>query len=125
MHGFFKRAARAATDLTFLAIAAGCHSSPTDSNPSRFTSKTITGTSASQQLIIKFRPDTIACDPAGIARLSAVTRVSMEFVRQMSGQACVVRQLASSAEDISKGQAILKQHSSIEWVEPDAVMKAL
>jgi hypothetical protein len=118
---FFKRTV---TNLILLLLAVGCHSSPTDSNSSRLTSNAPTDASTSQQLIIKFKPDTIACSPEGIARLSLATRVSLEFIRQMSGQACVVKQLAGSAEGISKGQTLLKQHPSIEWVEPDALMKA-
>src|SRR4051794_31148009 len=64
----------------------------------------------SQQLIVKFKPNTIACDAHEIAHLSAVTGVPLEHVRPMSGGACVVQQRAASAEDLSHGQHTLKQH---------------
>lgn len=80
---------------------------------------------ASRQLIMKFRPHTVACDPAGIAQLSLATRVPLEFVRTMSGGACVVKQSADSADGLSKGRETLGKHPAVEYLEPDAVMKAL
>lgn len=81
--------------------------------------------SASRQLIIKFKPDTIACTPAGIAQLSSATRVSLEFVRTMSGGACVVKQFAEDADILLRGQKTLEENPAVEYLEPDAVMKAL
>ncbi|HSL04887.1 MAG TPA: hypothetical protein VK901_15270 [Nitrospiraceae bacterium] len=78
----------------------------------------------SQQLIVKFKPNTIACDAPEIARLSAVTRVPLEHVRPMSGDACVINQLADNAADLSQGEETLKQHPAIEWLEEDRMMKA-
>jgi hypothetical protein len=80
--------------------------------------------SASRQLIIKFSPGTIACTPSGIARFSATTHVSLEFVRTMSGDACVVKQIAGSADELQRGQNTLKEYPAVEYLEPDAVMKA-
>ena len=34
-----------------------------------------------QQVIVKFKPNTIACDATQIAHLSAVTRVPLQYVR--------------------------------------------
>lgn len=79
----------------------------------------------SQQLIVMFKPNTIVCDTAGIAHLSAFTQVPLEYVRSMSGGACVIQQLANHAADFSRGQELLKQHSAIEWLEEDRMVKAL
>jgi hypothetical protein len=43
----------------------------------------------------------------------------------MSGDACVVKQFADSAEYLSHGQKTLKENPAVEYLEPDAVMKAL
>ncbi len=85
---------------------------------------TIAKAPVSLQLIVKFAPDTFACDPAGIARLSLAMRVSLEFVRTMSGGACVVKQSADSQDDLARGRETLERHPAVEYLEPDAVMKA-
>lgn len=82
-------------------------------------------TSAFRQLIIKFRLGAIACDAAGIARFSSATRVPLEYIRPMSGDACVVRQSADSATGLEAGQETLRQHPDVELLEPDVRMKAL
>jgi len=76
-----------------------------------------------QQLIIKFKPDTIACDAEGIARVASALPVKLMHVRAMSGQACVIRQMADTEGDLAKGQVLLRQHPDVEWLEPDAIMK--
>ena len=104
--------------------AIGCQSAPTmadfQSSP-----QAIAKTTTVQQLIIKFRSNTIACDPAGILRLSSATRVPLEYVRAMSGDACVVRQLTGDANDFFREQELLRQHPAVEWLEQDAKKKAL
>ena len=105
--------------------AGGCQQPSSRANPPRPSPTTVIKASASQQLIIKFKPDTIACNPAGIAQLSSTTHVSLEFVRTMSGDACVVKQFADSADDLLHGQNTLKEYPAVEYLEPDAVMKAL
>ncbi len=77
------------------------------------------------QLILKFKPDTLACDAAGVARLAFDTGVSVELLRPMSGHACVIRQISRSQADVLTGQAILQGHPAIEWIEQDRVMKTL
>lgn len=57
--------------------------------------------------------------------MSAVTRVPLEYVRPMSGDACVIKELADDAAGLSQGQETLKQHPAIEWLEEDKMMKAL
>jgi hypothetical protein len=79
---------------------------------------------ASRQLIIKFKPGTIACTPAGIAQLSSTTRVPLEFVRTMSGDACVVKQFSDNADILSHGQKTLEENPAVEYLEPDAVVEA-
>ena len=100
-----------------LLVGSGCGHQPSPT--------TIIKASASRQLLIKFKPNTIACNPAGIAQLSSTTHVSLEFVRTMSGDACVVKQSADTAEILLHGQKTLKENPAVEYLEPDAVMNAL
>ena len=93
-------------------------------NPSELSPTTTIKTLVSQQLIIKFKTNTIECNPVGIAQLSSTTHVSLEFVRTMSGDACVVKQSADSEDGLFQGQKTLKQNPAVEYVEPDAVLKA-
>jgi hypothetical protein len=83
------------------------------------------GTASVRQLIIKFKPNTITCDAAGIAQLSSATRVPLEYVRPMSGGACVVRQLSGEADKFLRDEELLKKHPAIEWLEQDARKRAL
>lgn len=79
-----------------------------------------------RQLIVKFKPQTLPCTAAGIARLSSATATRLEYVRPMSGDACVVRQIGQSgdAADLAQGEQRIRQHPALEWMEPDARMKA-
>jgi hypothetical protein len=105
---------------------AGAHQPPSLLiNPPQPSPATIIKASVSRQLIIKFKPDTISCNPAGIAELSLATHVSLEFVRPMSGDACVVKQFADSADGLLRGQKTLKDNSAVEYLEPDSIIKAL
>lgn len=80
---------------------------------------------AFRQLIIRFKPGTVACDAAAIARFAAAVGVSLQFVRPMSGEACVVRQTAESVRRLQDDLETIKKHPAVQWAEPDAVMKAL
>ena len=80
---------------------------------------------SSRQLIVKFRPDTVPCTPAGISGLSRASRVPLEFVRPMSGGACVVRQFADGEGGFLEGEKALKGNPAVEYLEPDTVMKPL
>jgi len=113
--------------MAAMVIAGGCQmpSSPSAGSPSQPAPMSIGKGRVSQQLIIKFKSITIACDAAGIAGLSSATEVPLEHVRPMSGDACVVKQFADNAIGLSQGQEILKQHPAIEWLEEDRMMKAL
>jgi hypothetical protein len=50
-------------------------------------------------------------------------KVPLEWLRPMSGDACVVIQSAGNQGELGKGQERLAQHPDIEWVEIDAVMQ--
>jgi hypothetical protein len=78
-----------------------------------------------QQFIIKFKPGTFACDTEGIAQLSSTTQVPLEFVRPMSGEACVIRQPSGDEDELVRSQQLLKQHPAVEWLERDAKKRAL
>ena len=99
--------------------------SPSASSPPLLPPMSSGAVQVSQQLIVMFKPNTIACDAAGIAHLSAVTQVPLEHVRPMSGDACVIQQRADTAAGFSRGQELLKQHPAIEWLEEDKLIKAL
>jgi hypothetical protein len=118
---------RHAVTLAAIVMGVGCQMPPSPSINSlpQPAPMSIGEIRVSQQLIVKFRPDTIACDAPEIAHLSAVTGVPLEHVRPMSGGACVVQQWAANAEGLSHGQETLKQHPAIEWLEEDRMMKAL
>jgi hypothetical protein len=98
---------------------------PPPDDPHRPSTTTNTKASASRRLIIKFRPDTVPCTPAGIAQFSSATHVSLEYVRAMSGDACVVTQFAEDAGDLLRGQETLRGNPAVEYLEQDAMMKAL
>jgi hypothetical protein len=102
-----------------LAAMTGCHSSSlatVSAQPAQ--------SAVARQLIIKFKPGALACDADGIAQLSSATRVPLEYVRPMSGDACVVRQL-SREDNFLRDEELLKQHPAIEWLQEDARKKAL
>lgn len=105
------------------AVAPGWENTESMASPQPSPTK-INKAPASRQLIIKFRPGTIACTPAGIAQLSSTTRVPLEFVRTMSGDACVVKQFADHADIFSHGQKTLEENPAVEYLEPDAVVEA-
>jgi hypothetical protein len=77
------------------------------------------------QFIIKFKVNTLTCDLAGIARLAADTGTAIEYVRSMSGGACVIRQSLSGDTSSLEQLTIFKHHPAVEWVEQDRVMKTL
>jgi hypothetical protein len=102
--------------------ASGCY--PAVSDPGLAQPVNAAG-SANQRLIIKFKSAGITCDADGIAKLSATTRVSIEFIRPMSGDACVIQQSADSPEGLVQGQEVLRRHPAVEWLEQDRKMRAL
>ena len=108
--------------MVILAVA-GCQTPPAiaDSVPSP---QPVANTAA-RQLIINFKPNTIACNAAGIMQLSSATRVPLEYVRPMSGNACVIKQLAVDANDVLREQELLRHHPAVEWLGQDEKKKAL
>jgi len=107
------------------AAAGGCLHPSSLNNPAQPSPATKIKAPTTQQLIIKFKPDTIACTPEGIAQFSSTTRVSLEFVRIMSGDACVVKQSADNADNLLRGQKTLEENPAVEYLEPDAILKEL
>lgn len=77
----------------------------------------------SHQLIIKFKPGTIGCDKSGVARFSDSQGVQLVLIRPMSGAACVVTHLAVDGKTLIQELEKLNRHASVEWAEPDALMK--
>lgn len=111
----------------FFSILTACQSSTVDDGTLKLAPAFNTNTTAYRQLIIKFKDATYRCSPADIARLAAQIDVPLELTRPLSGNACVIkiRQLRSGSGDFDQGQKLLKEHPSIEWVEPDAVMRTM
>lgn len=122
MHHFIVKAIATVFQSSLLAGLAACHSFAINDGPR--TREASANAAPYQQLIVRFKPATFGCDAAGIARLAEQIGVRLEVVRPMSGNACVIRQMHGS-EGFSQGRKKLQQHPSIEWVEPDSVMKPL
>ena len=111
-------------NLMVILAVGGCKS-PTVMVDSLSSPQLVSNTVTARQLIIKFKPDTLACNAAEIAQLSSATRVPLEYVRSMSGNACVIKQLAVDTNEFLRGQELLRQHPAIEWLEQDTRKKAL
>ena len=109
-------------NLIAIVVMAGCQTSFVMADSQ--SSPQAGANTATRQLIIKFKPDTISCNTAGIAQLSSATQVSLEYVRPMSGDACVVKLLDVDANSLRE-QELLRQHPAIEWLEQDEKKKAL
>lgn len=107
---------------TFALHAAGCESSSTSRQPAPFTPG-IPAMLVSQQLILKFKPNSIACNAQEIVRWSGTVGVPLEWLRPMSGDACVVIQKAGTPAELVKGQEALKKRGDVEWMEIDAPMQ--
>src|SRR3569832_1571947 len=89
-------------------IALGCQSSPAESGPTRIATASAAHSSVAQQLIIKFKPtnaERFVCDANSSARLAAATDSTLDFVRVMSGDACVVRQRANNKNELLQKQS--------------------
>jgi len=61
------------------------------------------------------------CDATQLAHLSAVTRVPLQHVRPLSGNACVIQQRAEDVTGLSHGQNTLKCHPVIEWLDEEMI----
>ena len=127
MGGFTKQSRWDRVTLVAMVLVGGCQMPPSPSTTSTppHTPMSRGEGRVSQQLIVMFKPNTIACNAAGIAHLSTITQIPLEHVRPMSGDACVIKQFADYAAGFSRGQELLKQHPAIEWLEEDRLMKAL
>jgi hypothetical protein len=110
---------------TFSFHAVGCESaSAAVSTSAHATNPSAVKRSAaqvSQQLIIKFK--SVACSAQGIARFAKTAGVKLQWLRQMSGDACVLIQSAATPDALMNAQEGLKKHPEVEWLEIDAVMQ--
>lgn len=102
-----------------LMLGAGCASAPGVSKADAVAQRML----IVSQLIIKFKPAAQACDAAAIARLAADIRIAIEFVRPMSGDACVVKLSSRDAAAAVDERNRLQRHPAIEGLESDRVMK--
>jgi hypothetical protein len=108
---------------TFSFHASGCESASAPGHAKSTSAATLPAAQVSQQLIVKFKPESIACSAPGIARFAKSTGVKLQWLRQMSGDACVVIQRAATPDELMKAQEGLKKHPEVEWMEIDAVMQ--
>jgi hypothetical protein len=108
---------------TFSVHASGCESASTSRHAVNPSVAQRVAAQVSQQLIIKFKPKSVACSAQGIAHFSATADVRLQWLRQMSGDACVVIQSDATPEALMKAQGELKKHPEVEWLEIDAVMQ--
>jgi hypothetical protein len=115
----------AALSASFLVVAAGCQSSPSGNAAAKAGTTPLANAGDFRQLIVKFKSATFDCNSSDISRLAAQTGTRLEFVRPMSGDACVIRQIRGSTDDYLRERKLLQQHPSIEWVGPDAIMKTM
>jgi hypothetical protein len=124
MAGLTTQSHRDRVPLVAMVMVVGCQISPPPSpgSPPQLTLMSLAEMRVSQQLIIKFKSDTMACDAGGIASLSSATQVPLRHVRPLSLDTCVVRQFADHAEGLSHEQERLTQHPAIEWLEEDRKM---
>ncbi|MDO9216294.1 MAG: hypothetical protein Q7U14_03420 [Lacisediminimonas sp.] len=101
--------------ITVLALGAGCSSAGDGAREP----------AAGPQLIVKFRSGTLACDDAGIARLSAQAGLRLRLIRPMSGDACVIRlQDAVDSAATAAALAAIRGLPPVQYAEPDAPMRA-
>jgi hypothetical protein len=109
-----------------IVLFTGCRSTAADASPANRASPD--AGKATQQLILKLKSPSssgFACRSDGIASLGAAVGAMLEFVRPMSGGACVVRLEAPGPSELTQAFSRLKRHSAVEWVEADSIMKAL
>jgi hypothetical protein len=115
----------AALSASFLVVAAGCQSSPSGNAATKAGATPLANAGDFRQLIVKFKSSTFRCNSSDVSQLAAQTGTRLEFVRPMSGDACVIRQIRGRTDDYLRDQKLLQQHPSVEWVEPDAIMKTM
>lgn len=82
----------------------------------------VSAAGVSRGLILKLKGKEGACDGRQVRALASETGQSLDFLRPMSGGACVVVQHGASAESLDAGLRRLRQLDAVEWAEIDAVM---
>ena len=108
-----------------ISMLAGCHFPSSVEQKTWAAKMPVSGETAAviQQLIIKFKPDTVSCDADGIARFAYAIGLSLQYVRMMTGDACVVKLFSDSDEQSMRAQRLLKQRPEVEWAEVDAIRR--
>jgi hypothetical protein len=119
----FARLAACVLTATFSFHASGCESASASRHVANPSAAQLASAPVSQQLIIKFKPRSVACSAQGIAGFAKTAGVRLQWLRQMSGDACVLIQSAATPDALMKAQEGLKKHPEIEWLEIDAVMQ--
>ena len=114
----------ALNNLMAVAVVTGCQAASV-STESTSAPQSVSNNSFTRQLMIKFRPNTLDCSAAGIARLSSATHLNLEYIRTMSGDACVIKLLTVDTHDYVRANELLRKHPAVEWVEPDSKKKAM
>jgi hypothetical protein len=108
-----------------ISMLAGCHLPSSDHQEARAVNIPASGEKAAviQQLIIKFKPDTVSCDADGIARFAKTIGLSLQYVRMMAGEACVVKLFSDNDEQSMRAQRLLRQQPEVDWAEADAIRR--
>lgn len=107
--------------MAVLITASGCQMLP--ASPRASEASAPSGPPA-RQLMVKLRGARTSCDASQIALLGRATAQQLEYIRPMSGDACVIRQKAETPKALADGFRRLVQHPTVDWVEVDGVMKA-
>lgn len=108
-----------------ISMLAGCHLPSSDHQEAQAVNTPASGKKVAvvQQLIIKFKPDTVSCDADGIARFAKAVGLSLQYVRMMSGDACVVKLFSDNDEQSMWAQRLLRQHPAVDRAEADAIRR--
>jgi hypothetical protein len=105
-------------------VLSGCQAGATNATNATNAAERSSPATVQRQLIIKFKPGSVTCDAAGIAAFATTTGTRLEFVRAMSGDACVVRHIPKTSGSVAAEEAALRRQSAIQWLEPDTPLKA-
>lgn len=99
----------------------GCHavSSPL---PGDSTDRADVSAQVRQQLMIRLDQAVVSCTAEDIAKLATATSQALQYVRPMSGNACVVSHAANSEATLAAGLQRLRQHPSVEIADVDKIV---
>lgn len=72
------------------------------------------------QFIVKFRPASVACNAESVAAFASRSKLDLQWLRPMSGDACVLLLRARSPQ---AALATLQARPEVEWAEADALVR--